>query len=156
MSYLGKGLSIAESRINHLGQQSPVVGTYDPVAGTITWAGNPTRVWYRYGRPPQLQGQDLVFQNSSGFNTLYLHGENMGASNSRGPGRASTCLAKIPLDSRVSVNHVSIQRAHRWMAQPRGTLSSLRFTLRDVYGAVHRLSDHGQNISFVLTWANQD
>ena len=97
-----------------------------------------------------------MFQNSSGFNTLYLHGENMGASNSRGPGRASTCMAKIPLDSRVSVNHVSIQRPHRWMAQPRGTLSSLRFTLRDAYGTVHRLTDHGQNISFVLTWANQD
>ena len=112
--------------------------------------------WYRVGVPPQLQGQDFTFTDTSGFNTLYLHRENMGCSNSRGPGLASTCIAKIPLDARSSVNHVSIQRPHRWISQPRGTLSSLTFTLRDTWGTVRRLSDWGQSISFVLTWAQQD
>ena len=146
-TYTTKGLSITDD-------STSVTGTYDPVTGAITWADAST--WVKVGHPPQLQGQELRFTDTTGFNTLYLHGENMGASNSRGPGRASTCIAKIPLDARTSVNHVSIQRPHRWIAQPRGTLSSLSFTLRDVHGNLHKLSDHGQNISFVLTWGPQD
>ena len=146
VTYVAKGLTIEESTGD--------VGAYDPVTGQITWTTQ--QPWVKIGPPPQLQGQELTFTNTTGHATLYLHGENMGASNTRGPGRASTCIAKIPLDPRTSVNHVSIQRPHRWIAQPRGTLSTLTFTLRDVYGTLHKLSDHGQNISFVLTWGQQD
>ena len=37
-----------------------------------------------------------------------------------------------------------------------GTLSNLSFNLRDALGNIHRLSDYGQSLSFVLTWAMKD
>ena len=54
------------------------------------------------------------------------------------------------------MTHLTIQRAHRWIQQCPGSLSVLSFSLQDVYGNVHRLSDYGQNLSFVLTWAEAD
>ena len=65
-------------------------------------------------------------------------------------------MAKIPMDPRAPINHVSIQRPHRWVLQCPGTLSILVFTLQDVYGNVHVLSKYGQHIAFVLTWAPRD
>ena len=113
--------------------------------------------WTKVGVPPQRLGQVFRFTDSPGHNILYLHGNgSMSGLNSRGPGRASTCLAKIPLDPTQPVTHVSIQRPHRWIQQCPGTLSNLSFSLRDALGNIHRLSDYGQNLSCVLTWAPRD
>ena len=146
-TYLAAGYTLTESTGD--------VGTYSPVTGMITWVTQP--IWTKVGAAPQLTGQEFTVNTASGKSVLYLHGQGaMAGLNSRGPGRASTCLAKIPLDSRAPVNHVSIQRPHRWVLQCPGTLSNLVFTLQDVFGNMHRLSDYGQHISFVLTWAPRD
>ena len=147
-TYSTEGLLITE-------EQTGDEGTYDPATGRIAWNNQPT--WTKAGHAPQITGQYLTFQQDSGYNVLYLHAQGgMVGLNSRGPGRASTCIAKIPLDARAPVNHVSIQRPHRWVAQCPGTLSNITFTLQDAFGNVHRLLDFGQHISFVLTWAQKD
>ena len=146
-TYIGKALSLREST----GDQ----GVYDTTTGKITFpvAG----IWARVGVAPQLSGQNFRFTSTTGHNVLYLHGSGgVAGLNSRGPGRSSTCLCKIPLDSRSPVNHISIQRPHRWISQTPGSLSILTFQLLDCFGNLHRLSDYGQNISFVLTWAIRD
>ena len=153
-TYLARGLSLTESTTGDK-------GTYDPSTGQITWLkadGSASMgPWARSGAPPQRQGQMFRFTDSQGHNVLYLHGNgSMSGLNSRGPGRSSTCLAKIPLDLTQPVTHVSIQRPHKWIQQCPGTLSNLSVSLWDALGTAHRLSDDGQNLSFVLTWAPAD
>jgi len=146
-TYLADGYTLTES--------SGDVGTFDPATGLLTWVTQPT--WTKVGTVPRLTGQEFTMNTASGKSVLYLHGQGaMAGLNSRGPGRASTALAKIPMDSRAPINHVSIQRPHRWVLQCPGSLSHLVFTLQDVYGNMHRLSEYGQHISFVLTWASRD
>ena len=147
-SYLAAGYTLTED--------SGDVGTLDPATGSISWSsGEPS--WTKVGTVPRLRGQEFTMNDASGKSVLYLHGQGaMAGLNSRGPGRASTCLAKIPMDSRAPINHVSIQRPHRWVLQCPGSLSHLVFTLQDVFGNMHRLSEYGQHISFVLTWASRD
>ena len=153
-TYTAAGLKLTESTGD--------VGTYDPETGIITWRKPdslevPMLPWTKAGVPPQRLGQVFRFTDSPGHNILYLHGNgSMSGLNSRGPGRASTCIAKIPLDPTQPVTHVSIQRPHRWIQQCPGTLSSLSFSLRDALGNIHSLSDYGQSPSFVLTWAMKD
>ena len=154
-TYQSKGLVLTESVTNNKGH-------YDPLTGVITWLqpdGSPAPGgnWTKNGTPPPQQGQVFRFTDSPGHNILYLHGNgSMSGLNSRGPGRSSTVLAKIPPDPTQPMTHVSIQRPHRWIQQCPGTLSNLSFTLRDGLGNIHRLSDYAQNLSFVLTWARPD
>ena len=154
-TYLARGLTLTESGTGDK-------GSYDPATGKITWlkadgTASTMGPWTRSGAPPQRKGQMFRFTDSPGHNVLYLHGNgSMSGLNSRGPGRSSTCLAKIPLDPTQPVSHVSIQRPHRWIQQCPGTLSNLSFALRDALGTAHKLSDYGQSLSFVLTWAPAD
>ena len=135
-TYLAKGLTLTESGTGDK-------GTYDPTTGKITWekadgSASTMGAWTVAGTPPQQTGQTFRFTDSPGHNILYLHGNgSMSGLNSRGPGRSSTCLAKIPLDPTQPVTHVSIQRPHRWIQQCPGTLSSLSFSLRDALGTIH-------------------
>ena len=89
---------------------------------------------------------------------LYLHFE-AGASgiNTRGPEPSqSTCVAKIPLDPERNVNHVTISRAHRWIECSPGTLTSIKFFVRDSRGSVVDLKAEGASMSFVVTSAPRD
>ncbi len=70
--------------------------------------------------------------------------------------RGATAILKIPIDPTLAVNHVQVGRAHRWSSIPSGSLSSIKFFLRDSNGEVVDLEDEGASCSFVCTLAPRD
>ena len=107
--------------------------------------------------PTKLR-QQLELDRGQAHTVLYLHFEgNASGLNTRGPEpSASTCVAKIPIDPGAAINHVQIGRAHRWIEIPPGTLSSIKFFVRDRKGSIVDLEREGASMSFVLTVAPRD
>ena len=138
-----------------------LAATYDPAAGTLTWvtpsAYGAAQVWTRIGSFPRLPAQELAFQPGHGNSVLYLLLEG-GASAlaSRGPGHHASCVAKLQLDPSASVNHMAIQRAHRFVEVAPQSLSHVTFFIRTADGSIVDLKSLGASISFTLTVASRD
>jgi hypothetical protein len=131
-------------------------GDYDPSTGEIAWSGGET--WSFRGHAPQRLTRELTFTTGHGHNVLYLHGGgSISGLRSKGPSpNSSTCLAKLPINPADQVNHVQVQRAHRWIEVAAGSLSSVEFYVRDAFNNNIPLADHGANVSFSLTIAPKD
>ena len=131
-------------------------GAYDPATGEITWSD--WEFWTYRGHPPQRLDRELTFTTGHGHNVVYLHGGgSISGLRSKGPSpNSSTCPAQIPINPADQVNHVQVQRAHRWIEVASGSLSSVEFFVRDAFNNDIPLADHGANVSFSLTIAPKD
>ena len=76
--------------------------------------------------------------------------------NSRGPAYHTSTVAKLSLDPTSQVSHVAMQRAHRYLEIPPGSLSHITFFVRTADGTVVDVKAEGASISFVMTLSTRD